>query len=72
MFFRGDLVHQEDIVSLLRPFCGDASIAVQPRLDILQLLEQVSNINPFIATHAYMCVWLHNLARTMRVYMCAR
>ncbi|XP_041364061.1 neuroblastoma-amplified sequence-like isoform X2 [Gigantopelta aegis] len=37
---KGDLVRSEDVTSLLRPFCSDGSVAVQPRLDVLHILEK--------------------------------
>ncbi len=49
--FSGTLVTQEDVMTLLRPFCADLEIPVQPRLDILQHLEEASSRfymqNPF-------------------------
>ncbi|BFY98427.1 hypothetical protein BsWGS_01467 [Bradybaena similaris] len=36
----GDLVQAEDVMSLLRSFCSDASFAVTPRLDVLKVLEK--------------------------------
>ncbi|XP_013421684.1 neuroblastoma-amplified sequence [Lingula anatina] len=36
----GELVNPEDIINLLRPFCADAIVPVEPRLDVLQILEQ--------------------------------
>ncbi|XP_048258558.1 NBAS subunit of NRZ tethering complex-like isoform X1 [Haliotis rufescens] len=36
----GDLVVSEDVMSLLRPFCSDSSVAVKPRLDVLHILEK--------------------------------
>ena len=38
----GELVTSEDVMSLLRPFCTDTSVSVQERMDILQVLEQVT------------------------------
>ena len=31
----------DDILTKLRPFCSDSSIEVQPRLDVLHILEKV-------------------------------
>ena len=42
-FSRGDLVSSEDILLTLRPFCSDSTLEVQPRLDVLHILEQVNN-----------------------------
>uniref|UniRef100_A0A8C5N9R9 Neuroblastoma-amplified sequence n=1 Tax=Gouania willdenowi TaxID=441366 RepID=A0A8C5N9R9_GOUWI len=37
---RGDCsVTSDDLLSWLRPFCGDASLPVRPRIDVLQILE---------------------------------
>ncbi|GFN79688.1 neuroblastoma-amplified sequence-like [Plakobranchus ocellatus] len=36
----GDLVKAEDVMSLLRTFCSDASIEVPPRLDVLRVVEK--------------------------------
>ncbi|XP_074650577.1 NBAS subunit of NRZ tethering complex-like [Tubulanus polymorphus] len=36
----GDIVTQEDVMSILRPFSADSEISVQPRLEILRILEQ--------------------------------
>jgi hypothetical protein len=41
LYSRGDLVSQDDVLLLVRPFVSDSTIAIQPRLDILQILEQV-------------------------------
>uniref|UniRef100_A0A8C5H6L0 Neuroblastoma-amplified sequence n=1 Tax=Gouania willdenowi TaxID=441366 RepID=A0A8C5H6L0_GOUWI len=32
-------VTSDDLLSWLRPFCGDASLPVRPRIDVLQILE---------------------------------
>ena len=48
MFFflySGSLVTSEDILTKLRPFCSDSSIEVQPRLDVLHILEKVIEPN---------------------------
>ncbi|ESP01249.1 hypothetical protein LOTGIDRAFT_212786 [Lottia gigantea] len=34
----GELVKSEDIMVLLRPFCSDSTVGVQPRLDVLNIL----------------------------------
>ncbi|KAH9508425.1 hypothetical protein Btru_055206 [Bulinus truncatus] len=36
----GDLVHAEDVISLLRSFCSDSTIEVPHRLDVLKVLEK--------------------------------
>ncbi|XP_069014456.1 NBAS subunit of NRZ tethering complex [Embiotoca jacksoni] len=37
---RGDsAVTSDDLLAWLRPFCGDASLPVRPRIDVLQILE---------------------------------
>ncbi|XP_046551537.1 LOW QUALITY PROTEIN: neuroblastoma-amplified sequence-like [Haliotis rubra] len=41
----GDLVVSEDVMSLLRPFCSDSSVAVKPRLDVLHILEKSFNLS---------------------------
>uniref|UniRef100_A0A8C1T3G6 NBAS subunit of NRZ tethering complex n=1 Tax=Cyprinus carpio TaxID=7962 RepID=A0A8C1T3G6_CYPCA len=35
----GNMVTSEDMLAWLRPFCGDDSKAVRPRLEVLQILE---------------------------------
>ncbi|MED6249486.1 hypothetical protein ATANTOWER_015021, partial [Ataeniobius toweri] len=32
-------VTSDDLLAWLRPFCGDASLPVRPRIDVLQILE---------------------------------
>uniref|UniRef100_A0A673CVY3 NBAS subunit of NRZ tethering complex n=1 Tax=Sphaeramia orbicularis TaxID=375764 RepID=A0A673CVY3_9TELE len=34
-----DMVTSDDLLAWLRPFCGDASLPVRPRIDVLQILE---------------------------------
>ncbi|KAK3595169.1 hypothetical protein CHS0354_002768 [Potamilus streckersoni] len=36
----GDLVKADEIPMMLRPFCSDSAVAVQPRLDVLHILEE--------------------------------
>ncbi|XP_076101260.1 NBAS subunit of NRZ tethering complex-like [Mytilus galloprovincialis] len=36
----GNLVSSEDVMVLLRPFCSDDRVAVQPRLDVLHMVEK--------------------------------
>ncbi|KAM7368017.1 hypothetical protein PAMP_014272 [Pampus punctatissimus] len=38
-----NVVTSDDLLAWLRPFCGDASLLVRPRIDVLQILE--SNFN---------------------------
>ncbi|XP_064620288.1 NBAS subunit of NRZ tethering complex-like [Lineus longissimus] len=41
----GELVSQDDVLLLVRPFVSDSTIAIQPRLDILQILEQAFELS---------------------------
>ncbi|XP_015206508.2 NBAS subunit of NRZ tethering complex isoform X1 [Lepisosteus oculatus] len=41
----GSLVSSDDLLSWLRPFCGDASLPVKPRIEVLQILEQAFHLN---------------------------
>ncbi|XP_053405478.1 NBAS subunit of NRZ tethering complex-like [Mercenaria mercenaria] len=36
----GDLISSEELMSQLRPFCSDSTVDVQPRLDVLYILEK--------------------------------
>ncbi len=38
---RGNLISQEDVMSLIRPFCANTEVPVEPRLDALRFLEEV-------------------------------
>ncbi|KAM4772461.1 NBAS subunit of NRZ tethering complex [Rhinophrynus dorsalis] len=43
---RGEkLVSSDDLLDWLRPFCGDDSLPVKPRIDVLQIMEQVFNLS---------------------------
>nr|DBA25758.1 TPA: hypothetical protein GDO54_010108 [Pyxicephalus adspersus] len=43
---RGEiLVSSDDLLEWLRPFCGDDSLPVKPRIDVLQILEQNFNLS---------------------------
>ncbi|XP_071999707.1 NBAS subunit of NRZ tethering complex isoform X2 [Engystomops pustulosus] len=43
---RGEnLVSSDDLLEWLRPFCGDDSIPVKPRIDVLQIMEQAFNLS---------------------------
>ena len=37
--FRDSAVTSDDLLAWLHPFCGDASLPVRPRIDVLQILE---------------------------------
>lgn len=38
-FYSDSAVTSDDLLSWLHPFCGDASLPVRPRIDVLQILE---------------------------------
>uniref|UniRef100_A0A4W3IP51 NBAS subunit of NRZ tethering complex n=1 Tax=Callorhinchus milii TaxID=7868 RepID=A0A4W3IP51_CALMI len=40
----GRLVSSDDLLSWLRPFCGDADLPVKPRIYVLQILEQAFHL----------------------------
>lgn len=63
IIFSGDLVQAEDVMSLLRSFCSDATIDVLPRLDVLKVLEKVRFII-FIYMKTAQC----NKQRSTQVY----
>ncbi|XP_041419496.1 neuroblastoma-amplified sequence isoform X4 [Xenopus laevis] len=43
---RGEqLVSSDDLLEWLRPFCGDDSLPVKPRIDVLQIMEQTFNLS---------------------------
>ncbi|XP_069829255.1 NBAS subunit of NRZ tethering complex isoform X2 [Dendropsophus ebraccatus] len=43
---RGEkLVSSDDLLDWLRPFCGDDSLPVKPRIDVLQIMEQAFNLS---------------------------
>ncbi|XP_044147062.1 LOW QUALITY PROTEIN: neuroblastoma-amplified sequence [Bufo gargarizans] len=43
---RGEnLVTSDDLLEWLRPFCGDDSLPVKPRIDVLQIMEQAFNLS---------------------------
>ncbi|XP_066561749.1 NBAS subunit of NRZ tethering complex [Amia ocellicauda] len=42
---RGSLVSSDDLLAWLRPFCGDASLPVKPRIKVLQILEQAFHLS---------------------------
>ncbi|KAM3930474.1 NBAS subunit of NRZ tethering complex isoform 3-T3 [Leptodactylus fuscus] len=43
---RGEkLVSSDDLLEWLRPFCGDDSLPVKPRIDVLQIMEQAFNLS---------------------------
>ncbi|XP_078503906.1 NBAS subunit of NRZ tethering complex isoform X3 [Lissotriton helveticus] len=39
------LVSSDDLLEWLRPFCGDDSLPVKPRIDILQIMEQAFHLS---------------------------
>ncbi len=39
IYFSGNMVTSEDMLAWLRPFCGDDSKPVRPRIEVLQILE---------------------------------
>ncbi|XP_029451786.1 neuroblastoma-amplified sequence [Rhinatrema bivittatum] len=39
------LVSADDLLEWLRPFCGDDSLPVKPRIDVLQIMEQAFRLN---------------------------
>uniref|UniRef100_UPI00398F3E93 NBAS subunit of NRZ tethering complex n=1 Tax=Pristiophorus japonicus TaxID=55135 RepID=UPI00398F3E93 len=41
----GRLVSSDDLLTWLRPFCGDADLPVKPRIYVLQILEQAFNLS---------------------------
>ncbi|XP_063771451.1 NBAS subunit of NRZ tethering complex isoform X2 [Pseudophryne corroboree] len=43
---RGEkLVSSDDLLEWLRPFCGNDSLPVRPRIDVLQIMEQAFNLS---------------------------
>ncbi|XP_033750641.1 neuroblastoma-amplified sequence-like [Pecten maximus] len=42
----GDRVTAEDVMTLVRPFCSDDTVAVKPRLDLLHILEKSFDLSP--------------------------
>ncbi|XP_075057514.1 NBAS subunit of NRZ tethering complex isoform X2 [Mixophyes fleayi] len=43
---RGEtLVSSDDLLAWLRPFCGDDSLPVKPRIDVLQIMEQAFHLS---------------------------
>ncbi|XP_063170753.1 NBAS subunit of NRZ tethering complex [Candoia aspera] len=40
-----NLVSSEDLLAWLRPFCGDDSLPVKPRIKVLQILEQAFHLS---------------------------
>ncbi|XP_053317315.1 NBAS subunit of NRZ tethering complex [Spea bombifrons] len=41
----GQLVSSDDLLEWLRPFCGDDSLPVKPRIDVLQIMEQAFHLS---------------------------
>uniref|UniRef100_A0A8C0BT65 NBAS subunit of NRZ tethering complex n=1 Tax=Buteo japonicus TaxID=224669 RepID=A0A8C0BT65_9AVES len=42
---REEVVSSDDLLEWLRPFCGDDSLAVKPRIRVLQILEQAFHLS---------------------------
>ncbi|KAG8445663.1 hypothetical protein GDO86_010442 [Hymenochirus boettgeri] len=43
---RGEaIVSSDDLLEWLRPFCGDDTLPVKPRIDVLQIMEQAFNLS---------------------------
>jgi len=42
---REKVVSSDDLLEWLRPFCGDDSLAVEPRIRVLQILEQAFHLS---------------------------
>lgn len=43
--YREKVVSSDDLLEWLRPFCGDDSLAVKPRIRVLQILEQAFHLS---------------------------
>lgn len=43
--YREKVVSSDDLLEWLRPFCGDDSLAVKPRIKVLQILEQAFHLS---------------------------
>lgn len=43
--YREKIVSSDDLLEWLRPFCGDDSLAVKPRIRVLQILEQAFHLS---------------------------
>lgn len=43
--YREEVVSSDDLLEWLRPFCGDDSLPVKPRIRVLQILEQDFHLN---------------------------
>lgn len=43
--YREKIVSADDLLEWLRPFCGDDSLAVKPRIRVLQILEQAFHLS---------------------------
>ena len=39
--YSGDLIGSEDLMEILRCFCADNSVAIETRLSVLTIMEQV-------------------------------
>lgn len=43
--YREKIVSSDDLLEWLRPFCGNDSLAVKPRIRVLQILEQAFHLS---------------------------
>lgn len=43
--YREKVVSSDDLLEWLRPFCGDDSLPVKPRIRVLQILEQAFHLS---------------------------
>ncbi|MGH0150882.1 UNVERIFIED_CONTAM: hypothetical protein FKN15_036300 [Acipenser sinensis] len=67
VFCRGSLVSSDDLLDWLRPFCGNVSLPVKPRIEVLQILEQAFHLSDedskllvFFRTQAVLkAIWPH-------------
>ncbi|KAG9347599.1 hypothetical protein JZ751_005169 [Albula glossodonta] len=41
---QGSALSSDDLLAWLRPFCGNASLPVKPRIEVLQILEQAFHL----------------------------
>ncbi|KAK6490067.1 neuroblastoma-amplified sequence [Huso huso] len=63
----GSLVSSDDLLDWLRPFCGNVSLPVKPRIEVLQILEQAFHLSDedskllvFFRTQAVLkAIWPH-------------
>lgn len=43
--YREKLVSSDDLLEWLRPFCGDDTLPVKPRIKVLQIMEQAFHLS---------------------------